>query len=107
MGRVLRDFTRGTGALAVLFVLMFSWPAAAGVFGNVRGVVHDPQHHPVGGAQVTLKATDSAYTQGGTTSATGEFYFDAVPLGKYTISVEAPGFAPQDQSLVVVSGSAP
>ncbi len=36
-------------------------PAAATVFGNVRGVVHDPQHQPINAAHATLQASDSAY----------------------------------------------
>jgi outer membrane receptor protein involved in Fe transport len=82
-------------------------PAGATVFGNVRGVVHDPQHQPVNTAHATLQASDSAYKLTADTGADGEFRFDAVPLGKYTVTVEAPGFAPQSQVLVVVSGSAP
>jgi hypothetical protein len=77
------------------------------VFGNVRGVVHDPQHHPVSGAHATLQAKDSAYKVTAETSDTGEFHFDAVPLGNYTVTVEASGFASQSQMLVVVSGAAP
>jgi len=82
-------------------------PAAATVFGNVRGVVHDPQHQPINAARATLQASDSAYKLIADTGADGEFHFDAVPLGKYSVTVEAPGFAPQSQVLVVVSGSAP
>ena len=93
------------GLLALL--LATHLPATATVFGNVRGVVHDPQHHPVAAAQVTLQATDSQYKQARATNADGEFYFDSVPLGKYTVTVEATGFAPQSQMLTVVSGSAP
>ena len=70
-------------------------------------MVHDPQHHPINARTLTLQASDSAYKLTADTSADGEFHFDAVPLGKYTITVEAPGFAPQSQLLVVVSGSAP
>ena len=79
----------------------------ATVFGNVRGVVHDPQHHPIGGAQATLQASDSAYKLTTETGANGEFVFDAVPLGQYTVTVEAVGFAPQSQALVIASGAAP
>jgi len=89
------------------FLAMAVSPAAATVFGSVRGVVHDPQHHPITGAHATLKAGDSAYTLTAETGADGEFHFDAIPLGKYTVTVEAPGFAPQEQVLLVVSGSAP
>jgi outer membrane receptor protein involved in Fe transport len=87
--------------------LFLTSTAAATVFGNVRGVVHDPQHQPINGAHATLQATDSAYKLTDDTGANGEFHFDAVPLGKYTVTVEAPGFAPQSQVLAVVSGSAP
>ena len=87
--------------------LFLTSTAAATVFGNIRGVVHDPQHQPVNAAHATLQATDSAYKLTDDTGANGEFHFDAVPLGKYTVTVEAPGFAPQSQVLAVVSGSAP
>ena len=82
-------------------------PSAATVFGNVRGVVHDPQHHPITAAHASLQASDSDYSLTTETGADGEFHFDAIPLGKYTVTVEAPGFAPQKQALIVVSGSAP
>ncbi len=86
---------------------MAASPAAATVFGNVRGVVHDPQHHPVTAAHATLRASNSDFSLTAETGADGEFHFDAVPLGQYTVTVEAPGFTPQEQALLVVSGSAP
>jgi len=97
-----------TAALLVAVCLAaFHLPLGATVFGNVRGVAHDPQHHPIGAAQVTLQASDSGYKRDAITTSEGEFYFDAVPLGKYTVTVRAPGFAPQSQVFNVVSGSAP
>ena len=88
-------------------LLAFALSAFATVFGNVRGVVHDPQHHPVNDAQITLRASDSEYKLTTRTSASGEFRFDAVPLGQYTVSVVVPGFAAQEQLLQLASGSAP
>ena len=38
-------------------------PAFATIFGSVRGVVHDPQHRPVPGATVVLKARDSEWNR--------------------------------------------
>jgi outer membrane receptor protein involved in Fe transport len=93
--------------LLAITMAMLPLPVQATVFGNVRGVVHDPQHQPVNSAKATLEATDSQYEQTTQTGADGEFHFDAVPLGKYKVTVEAPGFAGQSQVLVVVSGSAP
>ena len=43
--------------LAALLVL--SVPALATIFGTVRGIAHDPQHRPVAGAHVALKAIGS------------------------------------------------
>ena len=39
---------------ALLFVIALSIPMHANVFGHVQGVVHDPQHRPLPGAEVTL-----------------------------------------------------
>jgi len=79
----------------------------ATVFGTVRGIVHDPQHRPIPGITVVLKAENSDYTQTTQTDADGEYYFDAVPLGQYTVTITKEGFAPQDQRITVLSGTAP
>lgn len=94
-------------SLAAAAVLLSAGALFATVFGSVRGVVHDPQHRPVAGAQVTLQASNSAFKRDATTNAEGLFEFSAVPLGQYTATVEAKGFAPQAQTLRVVSDSAP
>ncbi len=86
------------------------FPAAAllaTIFGSVRGIVHDPQHRPITGAQVTLQASNSAFKMDATTNAEGIFVFSAVPLGQYTATVAANGFTSQSQSLQVVVDSAP
>ncbi len=40
----------------VLLILALSLSALANDYGAIRGVVHDPQHRPVQGAMVMLKA---------------------------------------------------
>ncbi len=95
------------------FVVAFAVLALAGavvyatVFGAVRGIVHDPQHRPIAGATVMLHGVSSGYQLSAQTNPAGEFSFDSVPLGDYTISVLAPGFAATDQRLAVLSGTAP
>lgn len=91
----------------MLLLLANSVPARAEIMGTVRGVVHDPQHRPIRQAQVALKAKGSDWTQVAKTSDVGEFEFGRVPLGEYRVEVSAPGFAPQEKPLSVVSGSAP
>lgn len=82
-------------------------PARAEIFGNVHGVVHDPQHRPIQDSTVDLKAQHSDYMMHATTNADGEFDFSAVPLGEYTVTVSSPGFQQMQQDLVVASGTSP
>src|SRR6266403_143684 len=92
-----------------LFVvsLFIALPVFATVFGTVRGIVHDPQHRPVQDITVTLKAKTSRYVQTAQTDANGEFHFDAVPLGEYRVTASAASFASEEQSIAVLSGTAP
>ena len=89
------------------FLLFLATTAFATIFGTVRGIVHDPQHRPVTNATVTLQARKSAYTQTIQTDAEGQFHFDAVPLGEYTVTVVQSGFETAEQRITVLSGTAP
>ena len=88
--------------LTSLFVLVAI--ASATIFGSVRGLIHDPQHRPVQGARVTIRAINSDWSQTVTSDDSGEFHFDTVPLGEYQVTVDTPGFAPQQQKLTLTSG---
>jgi outer membrane receptor protein involved in Fe transport len=91
----------------VLAVLLFSTGLFATVFSTVRGIVHDPQHRPVSNAQVILKAQASDYTQTATSNDDGEFHFDSVPVGQYSVTVSESGFNTVEESISVLSGTAP
>lgn len=95
--------------LCRVVVLLLVLPVAgfAVTLGNIRGVVHDPQHRGIAHARATLEAKNSQFRQPADTNADGLFEFSAVPPGEYTVTVEAPGFATQAQRLIVTSGSAP
>ena len=94
---------RNRVAGCILLVLLASG-AWAGIFSSVRGLVHDPQHRPIEGAEVTLRAAASDWSKSTASGDSGEFYFEAVPLGEYVLTVEAPGFAVQQQGLLLTSG---
>ena len=79
----------------------------ATIFGRVLGVVHDAQHLPISGATVTLKAQDSDWTQVQKTNDNGEFEFNAVPIGNYSVTVAVDGFQQQQQTLLVKSETSP
>ena len=81
--------------------------AGATIFGSVRGIVHDPQHRPVPDTTVVLKALASDYSQTTQTDPSGEFQFDAVPLGQYVINVSDSTFVADEQSITVLSGASP
>jgi hypothetical protein len=93
--------------LQILVVMMTSAAAFGVVFGAVRGVVHDPQHRPVQGAAITLKAKSSDWAKNTMTDAAGEFQFNGVPLGEYSINVSSSGFTASTQNVIVVSGGVP
>ena len=88
------------GTLALLAATL-----SATIFGTVRGLIHDPQHRPVSGAQVTLRSADSDFSKQISSDDAGEFHFQAIPLGEYWVTVDVPGFAAQQQKLTLTSGS--
>ena len=69
--------------------------------------MHDPHHRPIQNATVTLKAKSSDWFRTAATGADGEFQFNAVPLGEYSVSAVSQGFAQISQQLIVISGSVP
>jgi outer membrane cobalamin receptor len=88
-------------------LLLLAAALHAAVFGSIRGIVHDPQHRPVQGAMVMVRARSSDWSKSATTDGNGEFQFIAIPLGEYTVSVASPGFAQTSQAVVVASGTEP
>ncbi|HEX8983807.1 MAG TPA: TonB-dependent receptor [Bryobacteraceae bacterium] len=94
-------------AVLILSSFFVVGSALATVFGTVQGVVHDPSHRPVSGAEITLRAVSADYTQSVRTSDDGQFEFRAVPAGEYRVAAAHPGFAAAEQNLAVASGTAP
>jgi hypothetical protein len=99
--RILRNI------LIALIVLMAAEVAFATIFGTVQGVVHDPDHRPIAGATILLKAATSDWSRTTTTNANGEFRIEAVPLGEYEVTVSAKGFDTLEKKITVLSGAAP
>jgi outer membrane receptor protein involved in Fe transport len=88
-------------------VLAFTGLSYATIFSNVRGIVHDPQHRPVKGAQVVIRARTSAWSKSVQTNSDGEFELPAVPVGDYGVTVGAAGFRPVQRDITVISATAP
>ncbi|HEY6291696.1 MAG TPA: TonB-dependent receptor [Terriglobia bacterium] len=75
--------------------------------GTLKGIVHDPQHRPIEAAQVAARVRDSAWSKTVQSDANGEFEFDDVPEGDYTVTVSAQGFTALAQQVTVTAGKAP
>lgn len=75
------------------------------MFGKVQGIVHDPHHRPIVDARVTIHAAHSAFAQKSRTNQDGEFSIPSIPLGDYSIVVDAQGFEPVKQQITVASNS--
>lgn len=93
--------------LLSLFLLFCAFVSQATVFGNIRGIVHDPQHRPIVGASVQLKSATSGYSLSTTTDSNGEFSFPAVPFGDYTVTANAEGFSQLQEPITLESGTSP
>jgi outer membrane receptor protein involved in Fe transport len=96
---------RRTSVIAT--ILLLAGTSAATIFGSVRGIVHDPQHRPLQGAMVMLRANSSDWAKSTNTDDNGQFEFNAVPIGEFTVVVAAPGFSQLSQTVAVRSGTEP
>ena len=96
---------RALAALLALFFTLIVPNAHASILGSVRGLIHDPQHRPVSGVVVKLHAVGSAFEQTATSNDAGEFVFEKIPIGEYTVDVQSPGFRQEGQRLTIGSGS--
>lgn len=90
--------------LAAAFLILASQTFAT-IFGSVHGIVHDPQHRPISGAQVAIKSATSDWSQSTQTDDSGDFTFNTVPIGDYRVTVSDQGFADSQQAVTVVSGA--
>ena len=94
-------------AAAAGLLLIAAVPARATVFATLRGVVHDPGHHPIAGASITLQSAHSAFVLHAVTNTEGEFEIDNAPLGVYRITVSAENFETVTQAITLASGTSP
>ena len=89
--------TRGVATRLVL-VWFFAFAALtsecqAGLSrGSMSGTVHDSSGAAVGGAEITIKSSNTATNRGGQSGADGTFSIRDLPSGTYAVEISAPGF---------------
>ena len=71
--------------------------------GTIEGVVTDGSASVVARAHVTVKNLDTGFTRDTQTGADGFYRLTSVPIGQYSVAVEASQFAPLVRQPVIVS----
>jgi hypothetical protein len=91
---------RKRGRWFVFLWLLFSPAAfvAQNSVSSLRGSVADSSGAAVTGAQVVLENTSTGFLNSRVTGSKGEYQFQQVPPGKYTVSVTHPGFVAQSKA---------
>jgi hypothetical protein len=75
--------------VVLCFLLDIAW---ADVAGRISGFVNDPSGALVAGATVTLTNTSNGTKQTTTTNDQGQYSFPVVPIGRYGLEINSPGF---------------
>ena len=70
--------------------------------GAVIGRIFDPQRAVIGNASVTLRSVDRGFEWHTKTNTEGEYIFQLVPPGKFTVEAQASGFAVTKVNVEVV-----
>ena len=72
-----------------LFLAAAAWGAVAG---SISGTVTDPSGSVVARAEITVQETTTGLTYNTQTDARGFYTLPVLPVGRYELSVQAPGF---------------
>jgi hypothetical protein len=95
--RIVRTSIVGSALAAGLLVSSASgsaWAQSQSINGTIRGTVSDVTGAPIAGAAVTLKNLDTGYTRSVVAGAEGVYIAPDLPIGTYSVSAQAGGFAP-------------
>lgn len=94
---------RFVSILTVFVLSIFALPCLAQYTSTIQGTVLDPSGAVVSGATVTLtsEATQAQITF--TTTKSGDYFFNRIAPGTYTVEVTAPGFQTYSQAVTVTT----
>lgn len=88
--------------LMALAVLLASTTSAQSIFGSLRGIAMDGSGGAITGAKVTLRNEGTAETRSVVSSTAGEYVFNQIVPGLYTVDVEFQGFKKVQRKGIVV-----
>jgi hypothetical protein len=76
--------------------------ARADVAGRISGIISDPSGAFVAGTTVTLDNLGNGTKQTTSTNNQGQYSFPVVPVGRYELEVNSPGFQPYKKTGLVI-----
>jgi hypothetical protein len=79
-------------SLGILILAAFPATLPGQAVGELRGTVNDPSSAVVPNATVTAEQAGTGLTRSALTGASGAFSIPALPVGTYTLTVQAAGF---------------
>ncbi|HET8824199.1 MAG TPA: carboxypeptidase-like regulatory domain-containing protein, partial [Terriglobales bacterium] len=88
--------------LLLLFLVSSAW--SQGIFATLTGVVSDPSQSVVPNAKVTLTDVGSGSARQTVSNADGYYTFASVPVGTYSLTVEAQGFKTHKEAAIRLGG---
>jgi outer membrane receptor protein involved in Fe transport len=88
--------------IVICLLLSSAWAADTG---TLRGIVHDPQHRPLPGAQIAVSGPGTSKTV--VSDSNGEFQLNDLLTGNYIVTVSAQGFRPMEQQVTLTTGRSP
>ncbi|HWH58825.1 MAG TPA: carboxypeptidase-like regulatory domain-containing protein [Terriglobales bacterium] len=88
--------------LLLLFLSSSAW--SQGIFATLTGVVTDPSQSVVPNAKVTLTDVGSGSERQTVTNANGFYTFASVPVGTYSLTIEAQGFKTHKEAAIRLGG---
>src|SRR4051794_27791300 len=77
---------------AMLCIIGSSGLHAQATFGSMFGTISDPAGAVISGAKVTMRSEDVGISFSTTTNESGNYFQTQLPVGSYTLEIEAPGF---------------
>ena len=96
-------FARRSWALAVLMFASVSSTHAQQITGSIVGTVKDESGAVVNAANVKATNVDTGFSRSAPSNGYGEYRIDYLPVGKYTVALEAAGFRRFVQQNIVLN----
>jgi Carboxypeptidase regulatory-like domain/TonB-dependent Receptor Plug Domain/TonB dependent receptor len=90
--------------LGLFFVITASTLLAQLNTASLTGIIKDPSESVVSVAKVTARQNETNIQRSTETDSTGTYFFPVLPIGTYTVTVEAPGFQRAESTVTLETG---